>query len=421
MLAARMCVVFVLLLALRTVSVIAQKIPVITGHWNGSAEVPLSQDIIIEYYFTQKGAILEGHATSKSLNDKDSARTIFSGSVKTKSIEIRQTKYVYKTSPGCLSTIKLVYSNSDGQERLTGRWSGGIGQNMCPPGTGGKVELFKVTSPASVAFQISERARDTEQASGTRPTDAYGVTLYEELQKRKYHALLIGIDAYQDDAIQDLDEPVADVERIKSVLQTYYTFLPENTLVLQNPTRDEIIDAFDVLTRRVTYTDQLLVFYAGHGIWDENMKQGFWLPVDAKRDSKARWLSNSTIRDYIGGINSKHTLLITDACFSGSIFKERAVSFDDGRAVLERYKLVSRKAMTSGTLKTVPDKSVFVAYLLKNLISNDQPLISAEDLFRSFKTAVINNSSNGQVPQYGAIGQVGDEGGDFIFLRKADK
>ena len=28
---------------------------------------------------------------------------------------------------------------------------------------------------------------------------------------------------------------------------------------------------------------------------------------------------------------------------------------------------------------------------------------------------------NGQVPQYGAIGQVGDEGGDFIFLKKPDK
>jgi hypothetical protein len=97
------------------------------------------------------------------------------------------------------------------------------------------------------------------------------------------------------------------------------------------------------------------------------------------------------------------------------------VTFENSRAVLERYKLASRKAMTSGTLKTVPDKSVFVTYLLKNLANNDQPMISAEDLFRNFKTAVINNSPNGQVPQYGAIGQVGDEGGDFIFLRKPDK
>jgi hypothetical protein len=117
------------------------------------------------------------------------------------------------------------------------------------------------------------------------------------------------------------------------------------------------------------------------------------------------------------GINSKHTLLISDACFSGGILKERAV-FENSRAILEVYRLPSRKAMTSGTLKTVPDQSVFIEYLLKNLIQNKSPLMSADQLFRQFKTAVINNSPNGQVPQYGPISQAGDEGGDFVFLRK---
>jgi hypothetical protein len=63
--------------------------------------------------------------------------------------------------------------------------------------------------------------------------------------------------------------------------------------------------------------------------------------------------------------------------------------------------------MTSGTLKTVPDQSVFITYLVKSLEINDQPLLSAEELFRTFKIAVINNSANGQVPQYGPIGQAG--------------
>ena len=82
------------------------------------------------------------------------------------------------------------------------------------------------------------------------------------------------------------------------------------------------------------------------------------------------------------------------------------------------YKLPSRKAMTSGALKTVPDKSVFIEYLIKALKSNDQPLISADQLFTTFKYNVINNSPNGQVPQYGVISQADDEGGDFIFLKK---
>lgn len=88
--------------------------------------------------------------------------------------------------------------------------------------------------------------------------------------------------------------------------------------------------------------------------------------------------------------------------------------------MLEMYKLPSRKAMTSGALKTVPDKSVFITYLTKNLVNNNQPLLSAEELFQTFKIAVINNSANGQVPQYGPIGQAGDEGGDFIFLRRPE-
>jgi hypothetical protein len=240
-----------------------------------------------------------------------------------------------------------------------------------------------------------------------------------ELSKRNYYALIIGTNNYLDDKIVDLENPVADAHALADVLQTYYTFTRDNIHVLDNPTRSGIIEAFDALSEKVIERDQLLIFYAGHGIWDERLNQGFWLPSDAALNSKAQWLSNSTIRDYIGGIKAKHILLITDACFSGSIFRERGVG-TNSKAVLEMYKLPSRKAMTSGALKTVPDKSVFITYLTKNLINNQQPFFSAEELFRSFKMAVINNSANGQVPQYGPIGQVGDEGGDFIFLRRND-
>ena len=296
-----------------------------------------------------------------------------------------------------------------------GKWFGDWSINTCPPGVSGKIELVKVRKSETDQSPITKKQDITIDES-----DTYGLELYEELQKRKYYALLIGINNYQDETIQDLDHPVSDMQQFQRVLQAQYFFPPENTIALENPTRDEIITAFDVLSKKVTSKDQLLIFYAGHGIWDGRMQQGYWLPSDASKDSKARWLSNSTVRDYIGGIRSKHTLLITDACFSGGIFKERAVNFNNGRAIFEMYKLPSRKAMTSGALATVPDKSVFVKYLIKNLENNSNPLLSTEDLFRTFKIAVINNSPNGQVPQYGTIGQTGDEGGDFIFLRKMD-
>jgi len=74
--------------------------------------------------------------------------------------------------------------------------------------------------------------------------------------------------------------------------------------------------------------------------------------------------------------------------------------------------------MTSGALNAVPDRSVFIEYLIKRLQNNDKKFISAEQLFYSFKTAVINNSANNQIPQFGEIRETGDEGGDFIFVKK---
>jgi len=72
--------------------------------------------------------------------------------------------------------------------------------------------------------------------------------------------------------------------------------------------------------------------------------------------------------------------------------------------------------MTSGTLTEVPDRSSFTRYLLDRLNENEEMYLSSEQLFSSFRIAVINNSD--AIPQYGEIRNVGDEGGDFIFLRK---
>ena len=125
---------------------------------------------------------------------------------------------------------------------------------------------------------------------------------------------------------------------------------------------------------------------------------------------------NSALVDYLKEVNSKHTLLITDACFGGAIFKTRSAFSDAPKAIEMLYELKSRKAMTSGTLTEVPDESVFIKYLVEMLERNDEKYINSEQLFSSFRTAVINNSD--ALPQFGEIRYVGDEGGDFIFIKK---
>ncbi len=118
-------------------------------------------------------------------------------------------------------------------------------------------------------------------------------------------------------------EPLRDANDLKEVLTRDYRFEESNVALLANPTRNEVLDSLEALARKVKGNDNLLIFYAGHGYWDEEFQQGYWLPSDARKNSKSSWISNATIRDYIYGIKTKHTLLIADACFSGGMFKTR--------------------------------------------------------------------------------------------------
>ena len=145
------------------------------------------------------------------------------------------------------------------------------------------------------------------------------------------------------------------------------------------------------------------------------MNVGYWLPKDARKDNPVNWIPNTDLTNYLGAIKTKHTLLIADACFSGAIFKTRA-AFEDSYAVEMLYQLNSRKAITSGNMSVVPDRSVFFQYFIKNLRDNDKEFLPAEELFSKMRMAVISNSEN--VPQFGTIQNVGDEGGDFIFIKK---
>src|SRR5690606_12805242 len=94
--------------------------------------------------------------------------------------------------------------------------------------------------------------------------------------------------------------------------------------------------------------DNLIIFYAGRGIWVEKEKNGYWLLTDAKRNDVNSWLSNKFVLDEIAKIPSRHTLLITDACFSGSVFKTRGLDADAPPALQEMDQKISRVAITSG-------------------------------------------------------------------------
>jgi len=237
-----------------------------------------------------------------------------------------------------------------------------------------------------------------------------------DLKGGNYYALIIGVNDYDDINIPDLDKPVADAEALKNVLASLYTFDENNITFLKNPTRSKFVNELDRLAGQLGSEDNLLIFYAGHGYWDDFKEIGYWMPSDAVVGDHSTWIRNSTIKEYIGVFKTKQTLLITDACFSGSIFKTRSLKAEKVVAYQKMYDLPGRKGMTSGTLKEVPDVSVFLNTMLKRLNQNEDKYLTSSSLFNSLRDAVLNNSPN--VPQFGTIQGAGDEGGEFIFIKK---
>jgi uncharacterized caspase-like protein len=125
-----------------------------------------------------------------------------------------------------------------------------------------------------------------------------------------------------------------------------------------NPDITDFKKKFLELTDIIQPEDNLIIFYAGHGIWVDKEKKGYWLLTDAKRNDSNSWLANKDVLDLISKLPSRHTLLITDACFSGSLFKTRSIDASAPAAIKEMNNKISRVAITSGNDSEVPDESV---------------------------------------------------------------
>jgi len=267
---------------------------------------------------------------------------------------------------------------------------------------------------AERSFTVLRESDDISVGSSSKPIESDNRLTGDGI----HYALLIGVQDYTYSSVTSLDYPISDAMKVKEVLTQYYTFEEENIIFLKNPDRKMIIRTFDAIAKKLTLKDNLLLFFSGHGYWDKNLEQGYWLPSDATWDDRSGWIENSTISTYLRGIKTQHSLVVSDACFSGSIFKTKDAFASIPKSVEEIYKLPSRKAITSGAVETVPDHSVFVEYFLKKLEQNTQQYLDAQTLYTSIRDAVNNNSPTNQKPLFGVISQAGDEGGEFIFILK---
>jgi hypothetical protein len=242
----------------------------------------------------------------------------------------------------------------------------------------------------------------------------------------KYYALVIGINNYSDPGISKPDRTLRDAEQFYNVITTRYTFEKNNVSFLPNAKMAEIKEALDSLAKKVGPSDNFLIFFTGRGYSDPGSEAGFWLPSDAKgigywlipsdekESNRIAWLSNITLGDWLSKINSKHTLLITDACFRYPLFHARTVSGELTLTVNKLNEMAGKKAITSELLSNV--QVDFFSYLFDKLEKNTQKYLPSEKLFDIFsKTVTINSEVK---PQFGEISNLGDKGGDFIFILK---
>ena len=297
------------------------------------------------------------------------------------------------------------------EEKSGNRKNSVVNSYLFDPGQEIKVVARDVSNNVKEEAFIIKSAVVSSPAVNANPTVNVNAT-----HKHRYYALLMCVEKYDDPAIPTLAEPTKDAKLLKNVLTKRYTFEEQDVTLLENPTLDAIGIALDDLSRKATPDDFVLIFFAGHGNFDQKKDAGYWYPSDARLDKSLRLFRISALVEDIRAIQAKHTLLIADACFSGGIFATREVRNNADFQLADMMKRQSRKAMTSGSLGPVPDKSVFMKYLLQILAENNDKYFSSESLFEQLRPIVKNNTET--IPRYGEIRNTGDEDGTFVFMLK---
>ncbi|MBW2681606.1 MAG: caspase family protein [Deltaproteobacteria bacterium] len=151
-----------------------------------------------------------------------------------------------------------------------------------------------------------------------------GISVIEDLSHKSgklgaYKALVIGINDYQDPKIPDLKSTVNDAKAMANLLSRKYGFSVDLMLNGQ-ATRAKVIQKLRKLALDSRPDDSILFYYAGHGDIDRVLNDGWWIPVDATGGDPSTYLDNTIVQKVLRSMKSKHILLISDSCYSGTLF-----------------------------------------------------------------------------------------------------
>ena len=174
-------------------------------------------------------------------------------------------------------------------------------------------------------------------------------------------ALIFATNSYDD--LSDLVNPLDDAKEIERILKEKYGFKTE---LIQDPTHEEIYEKISEYNTKVFKPqDQLFVFFAGHGIFDETLSEGFVAARDSrlKDPGRSTYIPHSILRQRLDNIKCEHIFLTMDVCFGGTLDP----TFDKVRAqdpyaeasesdiLMRKLSQRTRKFLTSGSKEYVSD------------------------------------------------------------------
>ncbi len=237
---------------------------------------------------------------------------------------------------------------------------------------------------------------------------------------RKDYALMFATDKYEH--WDDLVNPIDDAHSIAKELREIYGFEVE---IVENPTMEEVWEKLrEYNERQFKPQDQLMVFFAGHGHFDDTFGEGYVVAKNSLQNdlSRSTYISHNRLRGVISNIPSEHTLLLMDVCFGGTLdpLIARARGLKEYEAapwevVARKLSYRTRKYITSGGKEYVSDgipgqHSPFAAKLIEALKSR-----GGSDQLLTLSEVKASLESLKQVPRFGSFGD-DDQQSDFVFI-----
>jgi TPR repeat protein len=252
-----------------------------------------------------------------------------------------------------------------------------------------------------------------------------GFPRYKDINFGTYYALVIGNNDYKH--LENLETAVSDASAVAELLKNKYGF---RVTLLTNATRKQISSELNRFRKRLFENDNLLIYYAGHGVYDEDTKTGYWQPVDAEKDDDTEWIANDRVTRVLKGLRSLNVMVVADSCYSGTVFRgvgsTKLTAETKGQMFKRLVEKKTRIALTSGGLEPVVDSiggsshSVFAGVFLK-ILKKSNAILTATRLYQELREQVIPiMDSNGvdQTPEYASLHKSGHDGGDFLFVPK---